>query len=102
MVKGRTFVHDRFARCGPEWRTWIVILAVALIGAASTSTMWHGEHGVDQDCAVCQLRHQPAADLSAALQVGPAESPEPFVLPPAMAWVPIHHGSQIPARAPPA
>ena len=101
MVTGRAFIHDRFARRRSGWRSWIVILAVALIGAASTSTIWHGEHGADQDCAVCQLRHQPLADLSAAIQIGPAESPEPSIQSPVREWVPTHQGSQIPARAPP-
>ena len=51
-------MHAGLARRSPGWRAWIVILAVALVGAASVATVWHGDHAGDQDCAVCQLRHQ--------------------------------------------
>ena len=102
MVKGRTSMHNGFTRRGPDWRTCIVVLAVALIGAASASTIWHGEHGADQDCAICQLRHHSVADLSTAPDLDPIGSPEPFAQTPVLRWVASDHGSQIPARAPPA
>ena len=102
MVERSPLAHDGFAGRGPVWRTWFVIVAVALISAASAPSIWHGEHGTDQDCAVCQLRHQPAADLSAVFQISLVASPERFVHAQILEWVPTHHGFQIPARAPPA
>ena len=95
-------MHSGFTRRGPDWRAWIACLAILLIGATSASTIWHGEHGADQDCTVCHLRHQPAANLSAAPQIGPAGTPEPLKRFFAVEWVGSDHGSSVPARAPPA
>ena len=83
------------------WRTWIAILAIALVGATSAAAVWHGEHAGDQDCAVCQLRHQPAAELSASLPIGPADYPEPFEPDPDAGWIGSDHFRRLPARAPP-
>ena len=95
-------MHRGFTRRGPDWRTWVAAVAIALIGATSASTIWHGEHGADQDCTVCHLRHQPVADLSVAPQMGLVGTPEllmrSFIAP----WVSSDHGSPVPARAPPA
>ena len=95
-------MHEGLARRGPGWHAVIAVLAIVLIGATSASTIWHGEHGADQDCAVCQLRHQPAADLSTVPQIGPVGTAEPLTRSPIARWVASDHGSQIPARAPPA
>ena len=95
-------MHEGFTRRGPGWRSFIVVLAIALIGAASVSTVWHEWHDADQDCAVCQLRHHAVADLIGAPQVRPADVPEGFTQLPAARWIAANHGSQVPARAPPA
>ena len=95
-------MHTGLARRGPGWRAWIVVLAIALVGAASTAAVWHEEHAADQDCAVCQLRHQPAAEPSAAVQIGLADAPEPLVQAPVAGWIESGHFSRLPTRAPPA
>ena len=95
-------MHDGFTRRGPGWRSCIVILAIALIGAASVSTVWHEWHDADQDCAVCQLRHHAVADLIGVPQVKSADLPEPFMQPSTVPWTAADRSSQVPARAPPA
>ena len=95
-------MHGGSTRCRPGWRTWIVILVVALIGATSVSTVWHGSHEADQDCAVCSLRHHAVTDLVGALSAGPADTAE-FAVPAApVRRITSDHASQLPARAPPA
>ena len=95
-------MHEGFTRRGPGWRMSIVVLAIALIGAASVSTVWHGWHDADQDCAVCQLRHHAVADLIGVPQVRPADVLERFMRPSAVGWITADRSSQVPARAPPA
>lgn len=95
-------MHGRVTRRGMAWRVWVVALAVALIGATSMSAVWHGDHEVDQDCAVCQLRHQPAADLSVTPTLGHAPVPHHLVVSSVTQWAASHLGSSVPARAPPA
>ncbi len=95
-------MHAGLVRRGPGWRGWIAVLAVALAGAASAATVQHGDHAADQDCAVCQLRHQPAADLSDNLLLGPAVAAELLDQLPRDGWTPADRFSRLPARAPPA
>ena len=95
-------MHKGLARRSPGWRAWIAVLAIALVGAASTAAVWHEEHAADQDCAVCQLRHQPAAELSVSLHVGPVDAPELLEQAPDTGWIPSSHTRRLPARAPPA
>lgn len=95
-------MHEGFTRRGPGWRSLIVVLAIALIGAASVSSIWHGWHDADQDCAVCQLRNHAVADLIGAPQVGPADVPERFMQPSAARRIATDRSFQVPARAPPA
>ena len=83
------------------FRTWICVLAVALIAVSVAPTVFHAEHGADQDCAVCNLRNQPIADLSGELQVRPTEAPEALAQAPRVTSVLSYHGARIPARAPP-
>ncbi len=45
----------------PGRRARIVALAMALAGVVASEATCHEEHEIGQDCAVCQLRHQPAA-----------------------------------------
>ena len=95
-------MHTGLARRSPGWRVWIAALAVALVGAASAATAWHGDHAGDQDCAVCQLRHQPVAELSGDLEIGPAGVAERVEPPPRDGWTASDRLSRLPARAPPA
>ena len=83
-------MHRGPAFRGPRWRLMIAALAIALVCAASIATVWHAEHAGDQDCAICQLRHQSA------------DTPEPLVQAPRAGWVASGHLSPLPARAPPA
>ena len=62
---------------GRGWRVWIAVLAIALVGATSAADAWHEEHAGDTDCAVCQLRHQPADTLPGSIQFEPADIAEP-------------------------
>ena len=95
-------VHSRLARRGSGWRTWIVALAMLLTGATVAEAIWHEEHGVDQDCAVCQLRHQPAAEPSALFHVGYADVAEPIEPADDGGWITPGHFRRLPARGPPA
>ena len=73
-----------------------------LAGAAVAEATWHEEHGVDQDCAVCQLRHQPAAEASAFLHVGYADVAERIVPADDGGWIAPGHSRRLLARGPPA
>jgi len=95
-------MHTGPARRGPDWRTWIAVVAIALVGATSTSTLWHGEHGNDRDCTVCQLRHHSVGDLAGAPQVRTTEDPEPVLRAPRADPILTDHTPRLPARAPPA
>ncbi len=80
----------------------IAALAIALVGATSSRVVWHEEHAGDQDCAVCQFRHQPAADLTVSIQIGSMDTPRLLVPVPHAGWVASGHISRLLARAPPA
>ena len=95
-------MHRGLAGCGPDWRALVAALAITLVGATSGAAVWHEEHAGDQDCAVCQLRHQPAADLTVSIQVVPADTQEPLVPALRAGWVTSGDISRLPARAPPA
>ena len=87
---------------GRGWRIWIAVLAIALVGATSAADAWHEEHAGDADCAVCQLRHQPADTLPGSVQFEPADIAEPPAREPRTAEVATGHARLLPARAPPA
>ena len=95
-------MHKGFTRRGLDWRAWIVVLVVGLIGATSAWTVWHEEHGPDQDCTVCQLRHQTVADLSGAPPVRSVDTSAPVSAIPFVARMASDLRSQTPVRAPPA
>lgn len=95
-------MHRGLARRGPDRRVWVAALAIALVGATSGAAIWHEEHPGDQDCAVCQLRHQPPADLTGSIPITSADTPEPLVQAPRAGWVASGHFTPLPARAPPA
>ena len=70
-------VHTGLVRRGYGWRAWIFVLALLLAGVTVAEAVCHEEHEVDQDCAVCQLRHQPAAEPSASVHIGYADAAQP-------------------------
>ena len=94
-------MHTGLTR-GPGWRAWIVGLALALAGATAAAAICHEEHATDQDCAVCQLRHQPVAESSGSLQIGFADVPQPLEQAVDGGWIASGHFRRLPARAPPA
>ena len=75
---------------------------MAVAGAAAAEVFCHEEHAADQHCAVCQLRHQPADELSGALQIGLAEVAEPLEPAADGEWIASGHSRRLPARGPPA
>ena len=95
-------VHRGSVPRGSGWRAWIVVLAMAVAGAAAAEVLCHEEHAADQHCAVCQLRHQPAAELSASLQIGFADVAEPLEPAAGGEWIASGHSLRLPARGPPA
>ena len=101
MAKSGT-VHTGLAARGAGWRTWIVSLTIALAGVTLAEVICHEEHAVDQDCAVCQLRHQPAAESSASVQVGFADVAQPGEPADDGGWTASGHFRRHSARGPPA
>jgi len=87
---------------GSGWRATIVVLAIALVGATSVAAFWHGPHGADQDCAVCQLRQHSVVDLAGTPQLGTVGSPEPVRSVLHVRWIAPDPVDQTPSRAPPA
>ena len=87
---------------GSGWRAWIVFLALVLAGATAAEAICHEDHAAEQDCAVCQLRHQPAAEPSGSLEIGFADVPQPLERVVAGGWIASGHLRRLPARAPPA
>ena len=94
--------HLGLARRGSGWRAWIVVLAMAVAGAAAAEVLCHEEHAADQHCAVCQLRHQPAAELSGSLQIRFADVAGPLDQAADGEWIASCHFRRLPARGPPA
>lgn len=87
---------------GRVWRVSIAALAIALVGATAAAAAWHEEHVGDQDCTVCQLRHEPAVVSFGSYQFEPADTSEPVARTPSAGGVAFGHDSRLPARAPPA
>ena len=99
---GRGRAHPWLARRSLGWSAWIVVVVMAVAGAAAAEVFCHEEHAADQDCAVCQLRHQPAAELSGSLQFGFADVAEPLDQAPDGERIASGHSRCFPARGPPA
>ncbi len=93
-------MHTGPARRGFGWRTWIVVLALA--GATITAAICHEEHAAGHDCMACQLRHQPAAELSGSLQIGFSDVSAPLEQAGDGGWIASGHSLRLSARAPPA
>ena len=100
VQRGRA--HPGLARRSLGWRAWIAVLVIAVAGAGAAEVFCHEEHAADQHCAVCQLRHQPAAELAGSLQVGFADVAEPLEQAADGGWIASGHSRRLPARGPPA
>lgn len=98
----RVRTHPRHAGRSLGWSAWIAVLVLAVAGAAAAEVFCHEEHAVDEHCAVCQLPHQPAADLSGSLQIGSADAADPLEQAREIIRVPSRLYLRQPARAPPA
>ena len=95
--------RDCVGRSGPVpmWRVWLVGLVVAVVAATAVAAAWHEEHGADPSCIVCKLTHQPLAEVSGDLQLGPGDAPEPVTGPSVSPWIAEVLDAHVPARAPP-
>lgn len=98
----RVRTHPRPAWRSLGWSAWIVVLVLAVAGAAAAEVFCHEEHAVDEHCAVCQVPHQPAADLSGSLQIGFADAADPLEQAREIVRAPSRLYLRQPARAPPA
>ena len=85
----------------PGWRAWIVVLAMAVAGAAAAEVFCHEEHAADQHCAVC-LPHQPADKPPGSSQIGFADVAEPLEQAADREWIASGRSRRLPARGPPA
>ena len=100
IQKGRA--HTGLASRSRGWRAWSVVLVMALAGAVGAELFCHEEHAADQRCAVCQLRHQSAAELSGSLQIEFADLAEPLEQAADGDWIASGRARRCPARGPPA
>ena len=101
MVDRRS-VRRGLARRGSGWRAGIVVLAMAVAGAAAAEVFCHEEHAADHHCAVCLLRHQPAAEPSGSLQISFVDVAEALEQAADGEWTAPGHSLRLPARGPPA
>ena len=80
----------------------IPILLIALVSATSVPTVWHDNHGAEQDCAVCQLRDHTVVNLTDIFQIRPTVHPMPVTRLPHTRHLKAGHRFHSPTRAPPA
>ena len=102
MMPRRGSTHTESARRNSVWCAWIIILTLAVAGAAFAAAICHDEHAAGHDCVACQLRHQPAAELSGSLQIGFSDLSAPMEQAGDGGWIASGHFRSLSARAPPA
>jgi len=95
------FHRGRRSGLTPGWRVCVVGFVIVVVGTTAVVAAWHAEHDSDPSCVVCKLRHEPLAELSGDLQVGPVEGLEPATHASATTWMPADPDAQVPTRAPP-
>ena len=76
-------------------------LVIVLVSVTFVPAVWHGEHALGKDCSVCKLGSQPLAESSSALELGPADAPEPAVLAERVVRLAERHLARSLGRAPP-
>jgi len=94
--------HTGLARRSRCWRAWSVVLVMALVGAVGAELFCYEEHAADQHCAVCQLRHQTAAEFAGSLQIEFADVAEPLERAADGELIACGYARRRPARGPPA
>ena len=95
-------MHAGLAQCRSGWRVWIAVLALAVAGATIAAAICHEEHAAGHDCVTCQLRDQPASELSGSLQIGFWDVSGPLEPAGDSGWIASGHSHNLSARAPPA
>ncbi len=83
------------------WRVCVVGFVIAVVSATAVAAAWHAKHDADPNCVGCKLRHQPLAELSGNLQVGPVDAPEPATHASVTTWIPADPDAHVPTCAPP-
>ena len=87
---------------GRIFRSLTVVLVVALITVASIAGPLHLGHGSDQDCAICQLRHQAVNTLTATPLLSPVDWTESPILAHSTDTITSRYERNAPTRGPPA
>lgn len=83
---------------GRVLRSLIVVLALALVAVAAVAGPLHQGHGSDQDCTICQLRHQAANTLTAIPLLGSADWTESPILVHSTDTITSYYGQNDPTR----
>ena len=90
------FPYDRV------FRSLTVVLVVAVVAVASIAGPLHTDHGSDQDCAICQLRHQAVNTLTATPLLSPVNWTESPILAHSTDTITSRYEQSDPTRGPPA
>mgnify|MGYP001299196798 FL=1 len=90
------FPYDRV------FRSLTVVLVVAVVAVASIAGPLHTDHGSDQDCAICQLRHQAVNTLTATPLLSPVDWTESPILAHSTDTITSRYERNAPTRGPPA
>ena len=90
------FPYDRV------FRSLAVVLVVAVVTVASIAGPLHTDHGSDQDCAICQLRHQAVNTLTATPLLSPVDWTESPILAHSTDTITSRYERNAPTRGPPA
>ncbi len=87
---------------GRVFRSLTVVLVVAVVTVASIAGPLHPGHGSDQDCTICQLRHQAANTLTATPLLSPVDWTESPILAHSTDTITSRYERNAPTRGPPA
>ncbi len=87
---------------GRVFRSLTVVLVVAVVTVGSIAGPLHPGHGSDQDCTICQLRHQAANTLTATPLLSPVDWTESPILAHSTDTITSRYERNAPTRGPPA
>ncbi len=87
---------------GRVFRSLTVVLVVSVVTVASIAGPLHPGHGSDQDCTICQLRHQAANTLTATPLLSPVDWTESPILAHSTDTITSRYERNAPTRGPPA